>query len=160
MSLVFSFLQMSGWAGAQSLHAESGEAARYTGMIDCFRKTYQQEGMSAFFKVTHTIRHPCPSKSCVHARPRSVRAFDMHHLFRMLFIERIVCRALCAEVKQSTCILSRVPMLSQLHFNMMISTPTCCMQLHADELQAGSAAILTVTTCKLTEHTANACISC
>lgn len=43
-------LQMSGWAGAQNLHAETGQAALYTGMLDCFKKTFKEEGASAFFK--------------------------------------------------------------------------------------------------------------
>lgn len=46
-------LQMSGWAGAQNLHGESGKAVMYTGMIDCFKKTFQEEGIRAFFKVHH-----------------------------------------------------------------------------------------------------------
>lgn len=48
-------LQMSGWAGAQSLHAEGGRAVVYTGMTDCMRRTVQEEGMKALFKVTCLI---------------------------------------------------------------------------------------------------------
>lgn len=44
-------LQMSGWAGAQNLHAESGKAIQYSGMTDCFRRTVQEEGYRALFKV-------------------------------------------------------------------------------------------------------------
>ena len=44
-------LQMSGWAGAQNLHAESGKAIAYSGMTDCFRRTIQEEGVKALFKV-------------------------------------------------------------------------------------------------------------
>lgn len=43
-------LQMSGWAGAQNLHAESGKAIMYSGMTDCFRRTIQEEGVRALFK--------------------------------------------------------------------------------------------------------------
>lgn len=42
---------MSGWAGAQNLHAESGKAIQYSGMTDCFRRTVQEEGYRALFKV-------------------------------------------------------------------------------------------------------------
>ena len=45
---------MSGWAGAQNLHADSGKAIAYSGMTDCFRRTVQEEGFKALFKV------PCP----------------------------------------------------------------------------------------------------
>lgn len=47
-------MQMSGWAGAQNLHAESGKAIQYSGMTDCFRRTVQEEGARALFKVTYT----------------------------------------------------------------------------------------------------------
>jgi len=43
---------MSGWAGAQNLHAESGKAIIYSGMTDCFRRTIQEEGVRALFKVS------------------------------------------------------------------------------------------------------------
>ena len=43
--------QMSGWAGAQSLHAEGGRAIAYTGMCDCFMRTVRDEGVKALFKV-------------------------------------------------------------------------------------------------------------
>ena len=43
---------MSGWAGASSLHAgEGGTSVRYKGMVDCFARTWQEEGYRAFFKV-------------------------------------------------------------------------------------------------------------
>ena len=44
-------LQMSGWSGASSLHAEAGQAVRYRGMTDCFVRTVKEEGMKALFKV-------------------------------------------------------------------------------------------------------------
>jgi Mitochondrial carrier protein len=45
--------QVSGWAGASSLHAgEGGTSIRYKGMVDCFVRTWQEEGYRAFFKVT------------------------------------------------------------------------------------------------------------
>lgn len=44
--------QMSGWAGAQSLHAEGGRAIAYTGMCDCFMRTVRDEGVKALFKVS------------------------------------------------------------------------------------------------------------
>eukprot|EP00891_Asterochloris_glomerata_P009607 jgi/Astpho2/9607/Aster-03879 len=43
-------LQMSGWSGASSLHAEAGQAVRYRGMTDCFVRTVKEEGMKALFK--------------------------------------------------------------------------------------------------------------
>lgn len=44
-------LQVSGWAGAQTLHAEQGgRAVAYSGMIDCFRRTVAEEGVQALFK--------------------------------------------------------------------------------------------------------------
>lgn len=53
---------MSGWAGAQNLHAESGKAIHYSGMTDCFRRTVQEEGARALFKV---ISHNTPDlKQC------------------------------------------------------------------------------------------------
>ena len=52
---------MSGWAGAQNLHGEQGKAVLYTGMMDCFKKTFKEEGMSAFFKVTQLLF----KRSCV-----------------------------------------------------------------------------------------------
>ena len=42
---------MSGWSGAQSLHAEQGKAVVYAGMIDCMSRTVREEGMKALFKV-------------------------------------------------------------------------------------------------------------
>jgi len=44
-------LQMSGWAGAQKLHAgSSGSAVVYKGMMDCFVRTVREEGVQALFK--------------------------------------------------------------------------------------------------------------
>jgi solute carrier family 25 phosphate transporter 23/24/25/41 len=43
-------LQMSGWNGAQTLHAEQGHAVIYKGMVDCFVRTVREEGMRALFK--------------------------------------------------------------------------------------------------------------
>ena len=42
---------MSGWQGAQELHAEGGHAVAYKGMIDCFVRTVREEGTKALFKV-------------------------------------------------------------------------------------------------------------
>ena len=44
-------VQMSGWSGAQSLHAQGGQAVVYSGMVDCFSRTVREEGMKALFKV-------------------------------------------------------------------------------------------------------------
>ena len=38
-------LQVSGWAGAQKLHADHGRAVAYRGMVDCFSRTVKEEGM-------------------------------------------------------------------------------------------------------------------
>ena len=43
--------QMSGWSGAQSLHAQGGQAVVYSGMIDCFQRTVREEGVKALFKA-------------------------------------------------------------------------------------------------------------
>lgn len=43
--------QMSGWQGAQELHAEGGHAVAYKGMVDCFVRTVREEGVKALFKV-------------------------------------------------------------------------------------------------------------
>jgi solute carrier family 25 (mitochondrial phosphate transporter), member 23/24/25/41 len=43
-------LQVSGWQGAKSLHADHGSAIAYRGMTDCFARTVQEEGMQALFK--------------------------------------------------------------------------------------------------------------
>jgi len=43
-------LQVSGWQGVKQLHADHGQAIRYRGMIDCFVRTVQEEGMKALFK--------------------------------------------------------------------------------------------------------------
>lgn len=43
-------MQMSGWKGAQSLHANGGKAVIYTGMVDCFAQTVKEEGVTALFK--------------------------------------------------------------------------------------------------------------
>jgi hypothetical protein len=42
---------MSGWQGAQELHAEGGHAVAYKGMVDCFVRTVRDEGVKALFKV-------------------------------------------------------------------------------------------------------------
>lgn len=44
-------MQMSGWQGAQSLHAEGGSAVAYKGMMDCLARTVKEEGVQALFKV-------------------------------------------------------------------------------------------------------------
>lgn len=45
-------MQVSGWSGAQQLHAgEGGTSVRYTGMVDCFVRTLHEEGPRAFWKV-------------------------------------------------------------------------------------------------------------
>lgn len=38
-------LQVSGWQGAQALHADHGAAVAYRGMVDCFVRTVKEEGM-------------------------------------------------------------------------------------------------------------------
>ena len=43
-------LQVSGWSGAEKLHAESGHAIAYRGMLDCFARTFREEGLGALFK--------------------------------------------------------------------------------------------------------------
>jgi solute carrier family 25 phosphate transporter 23/24/25/41 len=43
-------MQVSGWEGAKLLHADHGQAIRYTGMADCFVRTVKEEGFSALFK--------------------------------------------------------------------------------------------------------------
>lgn len=43
-------LQVSGWDGARSLHAEGGHAIAYKGMVDCFVRTVREGGISALFK--------------------------------------------------------------------------------------------------------------
>ncbi|CAL8463897.1 g3432 [Coccomyxa elongata] len=43
-------MQMSGWQGAQELHAEGGHAVAYRGMVDCFVRTVREEGVKALFK--------------------------------------------------------------------------------------------------------------
>ncbi|CAK0786495.1 Mitochondrial adenine nucleotide transporter adnt1 [Coccomyxa viridis] len=43
-------MQMSGWQGAQALHAEGGSAIAYKGMMDCLVRTVQEEGVRALFK--------------------------------------------------------------------------------------------------------------
>lgn len=37
--------QVSGWQGAQALHADQGAAVAYRGMVDCFVRTVREEGM-------------------------------------------------------------------------------------------------------------------
>lgn len=43
-------LQVSGWRGAETLHADHGHAVAYRGMMDCFVRTIREEGVSALFK--------------------------------------------------------------------------------------------------------------
>ncbi|GMH35996.1 hypothetical protein BSKO_03864 [Bryopsis sp. KO-2023] len=44
-------LQVSGWQGAAQLHGDSvGHAVAYKGMVDCFKRTVQEEGVQALFK--------------------------------------------------------------------------------------------------------------
>ena len=43
---------MSGWQGAQQLHAEAGHAVAYKGMVDCFVRTVREEGVRALFKAS------------------------------------------------------------------------------------------------------------
>lgn len=43
-------LQVSGWQGAVALHADHGNVVVYRGMMDCFYRTVQEEGMQALFK--------------------------------------------------------------------------------------------------------------
>lgn len=43
-------LQVSGWQGAETLHAESGHAVAYRGMVECFIRTSKEEGIGALFK--------------------------------------------------------------------------------------------------------------
>jgi hypothetical protein len=50
--------QMSGWAGAQALHAEAGQAVAYKGMADCFVRTLREEGFQALFKVRDKPLNP------------------------------------------------------------------------------------------------------
>ncbi|GAB4815601.1 hypothetical protein N2152v2_002647, partial [Parachlorella kessleri] len=38
-------LQVSGWQGAQALHADHGQAVAYRGMVDCFVRTVKEEGV-------------------------------------------------------------------------------------------------------------------
>lgn len=43
-------LQVSGWQGAKSLHADHGHVVVYNGMTDCFVRTVKEEGVQALFK--------------------------------------------------------------------------------------------------------------
>ena len=52
--------QMSGWQGAQALHAEGGSAVAYTGMMDCLARTVKDEGVRALFKVPFASPPPAP----------------------------------------------------------------------------------------------------
>ena len=54
--------QMSGWQGAQALHAEGGSAVAYTGMMDCLVRTVKEEGVRALFKVASAPN--LPSLTC------------------------------------------------------------------------------------------------
>ncbi len=54
-------VQVSGWSGAQQLHAgEGGTSVRYTGMVDCFVRTLHEEGPRAFWKVPLPSPFPLP----------------------------------------------------------------------------------------------------
>ena len=59
-------VQMSGWSGAQSLHAQGGQAVVYSGMIDCFSRTVREEGMKALFKVGFPCALAQPPDPCQH----------------------------------------------------------------------------------------------
>ena len=50
--------QVSGWQGAQKLHAaeSGGGSIAYKGMTDCFARTVREEGWQALFKVRTTPR--------------------------------------------------------------------------------------------------------
>ena len=62
-------LQMSGWQGAQALHAEGGSAVAYTGMMDCLVRTVKEEGVRALFKV-----------GCLFLRAQCIPCFlDLQH---------------------------------------------------------------------------------
>jgi hypothetical protein len=52
---------MSGWQGAQALHAEQGHAVVYKSMTDCFARTVREEGFKALFKVR--FFHPDPPRN-------------------------------------------------------------------------------------------------
>lgn len=69
-------MQMSGWAGAQNLHAESGKAVAYSGMTDCFRRTIQEEGTRALFKVRCCYLLCKPMLILVQPRRQLQRPFD------------------------------------------------------------------------------------
>lgn len=65
--------QVSGWVGAQQLHAECGQVVAYKGMMDCFVRTVREEGAGALFKVgswNHTW----------HAHWANLLPFQMHAL--------------------------------------------------------------------------------
>jgi hypothetical protein len=74
-------VQVSGWAGASSLHAgEGGTSVRYKGMVDCFVRTWQEEGYRAFFKVPPA--RPAVSASSSHSATSRGQEFAgsmVHH---------------------------------------------------------------------------------
>ena len=65
-------VQMSGWQGAQALHAEGGAAIAYKGMMDCLVRTVKEEGVRALFKVG-TQQNSCMPATyvCLHSLQRS-----------------------------------------------------------------------------------------
>ena len=65
-------VQMSGWQGAQALHAEGGSAVAYTGMMDCLVRTVKDEGVRALFKV---ISLPLPASGACQCRLHRCLAF-------------------------------------------------------------------------------------
>ena len=68
--------QVSGWAGATSLHAgEGGSSVAYKGMVDCFVRTLREEGVRAFFKVAPPIPPPpfCPPLLRAHMHVQVIR---------------------------------------------------------------------------------------
>lgn len=107
---------MSGWAGAQNLHAESGKAIMYSGMTDCFRRTVQEEGMRALFKVIitslmshHTGQFPSTCKAkhlkrllifcvlqrglryCCHLNCANLAVLALHTLQYVEALHRVQC---------------------------------------------------------------------
>jgi hypothetical protein len=69
---------VSGWAGASSLHAgEGGTSVRYKGMVDCFVRTWQEEGYRAFFKVP-PARPAVPASSNHYVTARLTGVHQQH----------------------------------------------------------------------------------
>ena len=61
---------MSGWQGAQQLHANGGKAVVYSGMLDCFSQTVREEGLKALFKVSPLPPSHGPIQALVVERER------------------------------------------------------------------------------------------